>query len=510
MPEFERRQIRTQSSHLVSPAKPDRAMPRPAHTQNPLLTHQQAVGNQAMQRFAQSCPLRLPSPSLCPFGGVCHTCPARVQAKLTINEPGDKYEQEADQVAEQVMRMPDPATMERTAVAEQAQGSRFQRGCSECDEELRRQPEEEEEEEEILQAKPSHGVTPELAPDEQTRINAMRGAGQPLSESVRSFFEPRFGYDFSQVRVYTDERAVDIAQSLNAKALTVGQNVIFGAGQYSPETTAGEMVLAHELTHVVQQGQAPPARPTMIHSHENRHEPRTPRVRHRRDTELVGQSRLIGPGSRNAHRWAYVQRLVRRTRVTCPAPGGGIRNPYSADRRASKLLDGAIKRINSAVANRAANPAHADVVAVGKALRRAFRLNPARNSTWTQGAPRVRLPVIRRRLEIAKNYIDSVVFRFNCVATGGSHTIPGCAAGTCTAGTEAFSCPSNPTDMVLCPLFWTRSLNQRGRIMAHEVFHINFGFIHDWGQPDVHNAHCYAQFVALLNGFNSPAGFRCH
>ncbi len=60
------------------------------------------------QSVMETCPLRLSSPTACPFGGACHTCPATVQAKLVVNEPGDKYEQEADRVAEQVMRMPEP------------------------------------------------------------------------------------------------------------------------------------------------------------------------------------------------------------------------------------------------------------------------------------------------------------------------------------------------------------------------------------------------------------------
>lgn len=63
---------------------------------------------QSVQPGMESCPLSLGTPQYCPFGGACHTCPAPVQAKLTINEPGDKYEQEADRIADQVMRMPEP------------------------------------------------------------------------------------------------------------------------------------------------------------------------------------------------------------------------------------------------------------------------------------------------------------------------------------------------------------------------------------------------------------------
>lgn len=151
---------------------------------------------------------------------------AGIQAKLTVGQPGDIYEQEADRVADTVMRMPEPA--------------------------VQRQPEEEEEEE--LQAKELPGQTSEVTPNLESHINAIRGGGQPLSESTRAFFEPRFGYDFSQVQVHTGTDADTLNHALNARAFTRGHDVVFGAGQYAPGTTAGRRLLAHELTHVVQQG----------------------------------------------------------------------------------------------------------------------------------------------------------------------------------------------------------------------------------------------------------------
>ncbi|CAG0930519.1 hypothetical protein TFLX_01800 [Thermoflexales bacterium] len=77
--------------------------------------------------------------------------------------------------------------------------------------------------------------------------------GQPLAPSTRAFMESRFGHEFSQVRVHTDRRANDSAHAVNALAYTVGRNIVFGAGQYTPETAAGDALLAHELTHVIQQ-----------------------------------------------------------------------------------------------------------------------------------------------------------------------------------------------------------------------------------------------------------------
>jgi hypothetical protein len=84
--------------------------------------------------------------------------------------------------------------------------------------------------------------------------DVLRSTGQPLDAETRSFFEPRFEHDFSHVRVHTDARAAESAQAVNALAYTVGSEVVFGAGQYAPQTDAGRRLLAHELTHVAQQG----------------------------------------------------------------------------------------------------------------------------------------------------------------------------------------------------------------------------------------------------------------
>src|SRR5271157_4589128 len=82
----------------------------------------------------------------------------------------------------------------------------------------------------------------------------LRSPGQPLDAGTRAFMEPRFGHDFSKVRVHTDAKAAESAQAVQAHAYTVGSDMVFGAAQYAPGTAAGNSVLAHELTHVVQQG----------------------------------------------------------------------------------------------------------------------------------------------------------------------------------------------------------------------------------------------------------------
>jgi Domain of unknown function (DUF4157) len=347
----------------------------------------------------------------------------------------------------------------------------------------------------------------------------LNSPGQPLEDGVRQTMESGLGHDFSRVRIHSGPEAAQSADAVGADAYTVGSDIVLGGGG-PVHDSAMRHVLAHELTHVVHQAGIPAgahtAGPIPIGPPDDSYEQEAGRVADASSRwELAATARQPSrvPAREEPAMRSRVQRLVRTSSVTCPPASTGIANPHtgSADRRASSLLDTAITRITSAQAARAGNPADPDVVAVGGALHRVFRLNPANPDTWTGGAPEARLPVILRRLQIAKAYIDSVVFTIHCIPVGGAgHTIAGCANNACAAADEAFSCSVNPVEIVLCPAFWAHGVDQRGRVWMHEVMHIDFGFINDWGQPDIDNAHCYAQFVAILNGFDSPTGFRCH
>src|SRR5262249_52834025 len=93
---------------------------------------------------------------------------------------------------------------------------------------------------------PDHDVLPSVT-------DALRSPGQSLDSETRTFMESRFGHDFTDVRVHTDERAAESAQAVNALAYTVGNDMVFGAGQYEPKTPQGQYLIAHELAHVAQQ-----------------------------------------------------------------------------------------------------------------------------------------------------------------------------------------------------------------------------------------------------------------
>jgi uncharacterized protein DUF4157 len=161
---------------------------------------------------------------------------ARVmQPKLTVSDPQDAFELEADRVADQVMRTP-----EASLPAAQRSAPRIQRIGNE--EELQR---------------PADSANTTVDAATENSINSLSGRGTALPESVRSFMAPRFQANFDNVRVHTDAHANELARSVDAKAFTVGNNVVFGAGHYSPDSESGRRLLAHELTHVVQQGGAP-------------------------------------------------------------------------------------------------------------------------------------------------------------------------------------------------------------------------------------------------------------
>lgn len=100
---------------------------------------------------------------------------------------------------------------------------------------------------------PGESAVPPIVSD------GLRSPDQPLDVATRAIFEPRFGYDFSGVRLHTSAKAAESARAVNALAYTMGRDIVFGAGQYAPETSAGRALLAHELTHVIQQSQAQPA-----------------------------------------------------------------------------------------------------------------------------------------------------------------------------------------------------------------------------------------------------------
>ncbi len=221
---------------------------------------------------------------------------AVLQAKLKIGRPNDRFEQEADRVADRIMGPSWSPAMLGTNLTRPDVQPRVQRVCRQCQQEferpegaraknlcpscranlLQRQTLDEEEEpeellqrqlvdeneaeesEEILQTKANPGRAAAAPAHVAGAINGLKGSGRPLPDTTRTFFESRFGRDLGQVRVHTNRQAEQTARAVNARAFTVGQDVVLNTGEYAPETQTGQRLLAHQLPHVVQQAAAGP------------------------------------------------------------------------------------------------------------------------------------------------------------------------------------------------------------------------------------------------------------
>lgn len=227
---------------------------------------QKTYGNQAVLRMNGGVLQRK-----CACGtGNCAECQSKregtLQTKLRISEPGDKYEQEADRIADQVMRMPEPLVQQQ--VKSEEENSFIQKKPHLTVGERKDYPvrnkfiagqitplgqqqiDMKEDGSETIQTKNK------TSPNIVAPIQILEKGGQPLPKPTRNFFESRFGYDFENVRLHTDADAARSAANLYAKAYTVGNNIVFGSGNYKPETVEGQHLLAHELTHVIQQNRA--------------------------------------------------------------------------------------------------------------------------------------------------------------------------------------------------------------------------------------------------------------
>lgn len=167
----------------------------------------------------------------CPFGGACHACPVQFQTKLQINKPGDKYEREADAMAEKVMKTTEPTVQKKSCSSyNDVDGNK------------------------TIQAK--HQSPASSAPTTALNLNktgVFGGSGQKMPGATKSFMESRFGTDFSAVRVHNSPRAENMNKQLNSKAFTVGNDIYFSQGHFQPGSNSGQKLIAHELTHVIQQ-----------------------------------------------------------------------------------------------------------------------------------------------------------------------------------------------------------------------------------------------------------------
>jgi ribosomal protein S27E len=192
-----------------------------------------------------------------------------IQPKLKIGKPGDKYEREADAVADRVMRMSESETMQMQPVEEEEEMMQPKLRMQPMEEEeemvqtkIQKQEEEEEEpiqmkcaqceNEEVIQASARSEVQ-DVSSKISSQLFSSKGSGSPLPKQTNKHMSNALGTDFSEVKIHTSNNAIQMNKSLNAKAFTHGSDIYFNQGEYNPSGADGKRLLAHELTHVVQQ-----------------------------------------------------------------------------------------------------------------------------------------------------------------------------------------------------------------------------------------------------------------
>ena len=393
-----------------------------------------------------------------------------IQAKLRVGASNDPLEQEADRVADRVMQMPGP---EAGPLIGQAAGG-IQRLCAECEDELQMlsapdeavQRQVEEEEEELIQPKAEGSGQRGFAVDDAA-VGGI-GTGQPLDPGLRAFFEPRFGFDFSAVRVHRDTGAAASARSLGARAYTMGRHVVLGRGEYRPESPSGRHLLAHELTHVMQQTK--------------------PEKR---------SGSIAGP--------PMIRRLVvdDDVHVTCR----GTRANSVADLQTAETDAIGIARL-AAVLSRLHVASHPIAATFGESPQLAdFRDLLWRRFHFDYNDPVVRdtlVPLIARRLELVADWIGRLRRRYHCAAPGAE------PPGDCTTqpgmGFAWTATGSSRTD--LCDDAWA-SAQELAATVLHEWLHFGFGWLGDCEQTrNRNNAVCYEMFARELAGVGTAAEFQ--
>lgn len=230
-----------------------------------------------------------------------------IQRKLTVGKDDDEFEKEADSTADRVMRMP---------------GQGFvQRKCAHC------------EEEEKINRKPlSSSITPFIQTKSESgaavsqnvsgSIESSRGGGSSLDGQTQSFMASRMGSNFGQVKIHADDQSAQLNRSLNPKAFTVGNDIYFNEGQYKPQSSEGKRLLAHEMTHVMQQSATIRRQPAPADALE--------KEAVKLETEIMAHAKMSGSGATalKAESKARVLRIIAKAKTKPVGTSTGQRNYY--------------------------------------------------------------------------------------------------------------------------------------------------------------------------------------
>jgi hypothetical protein len=391
----------------------------------------------------------------CACGGGCPRC--QKKSALTVSEPGDALEQEADHVAEQIMRaspLPAGDDQERSPTRARLSLARM-----------------------ATRSVPTQDMPASVR-------SGLHSPGRPLDAATREFFEPRFGRDLGSVRVHTDASAAQSARHVQAQAYTVGRDVVFDTGRYAPATVAGQRLLAHELTHVVQQSASS-------------HAPR-------------------------------MQRLVDPAHVHCaPNVAGAWDDPVAALTSMDDIAhDFALRMSNSLFLAAVALPGDPGSVRANvlSAYRRRFGSPQAASGGFRDrfsgavlpsldAAETSELNALSDRFQRVAEYLTHTI-TYSCRDYGAPFTMPPCGSATCQPGQAyAYDCfAGGPRRISLCPDFWSgsRGLEDGAMTMIHETMHMLFHL--RWHGSTTatqrgRNPSCYDNFVADMLGYPTSSAY---
>lgn len=478
-----------------NPTRPSRTHFGQRREASSILHLQRTIGNQEVQRRLQSNgeerhTVSIGTTSL-NFGHDFSRIPVRpptadlIPTRLAINKPGDKSEQEADRVAAQVMRMPEPK-LQRACACGGVVGPDGE--CAACrTKRLQRE---------------TNGAGPSVAP----RIvhDVLRSPGTPLEPPVRRDMESRFGHEFRDVRIHADARAAASAAAVSAQAYTVGRSIVFNTNQYQPHTTEGRSLLAHELAHVTQQGpyatgSIPIQEPTDFRESA---------------ADALARAALNGaPFPASSRSAPVVARTFQASKSNCVAGRNNAPVDVNTELPAMDVRAGGIAgdvatalevtpvdpKVRAALAARFGLP---PVLTSGRSLNRLTGASVADQDAAIAGE----VNILARRFRLSERLFSQPMF-YRCVGPDGGSTIGGCTVNhaTCGAAGTGFSC-AGVGAIFMCPDFWNRfgSTDERALVLVHESFHIMFANVLEsvprGSGGKYRNASCYESFASDITG----------
>ncbi len=344
--------------------------------------------------------------------------------------------------------------------------------------------------------------------------DVLRSPGQPLDAATRAFFEPRFGHDFSRVRVHANPMAAESASAVSASAYAYGNHIVFGKNQFSPGTAQGRSVLAHELVHVAQAGSAAPANaPQRVSSPSDASESEAETIAGRVNTSPPPEP-LRNPAGPAERVNGTLSRLAGSSTTHCVpnkkgVPADPLNTLTAADAHAKGLTEATAILFGVAAAGAIMGVTSGTV---NQVYQDRFGLPPKKGTGFlnrlTGKVAKTQNDARQEELQGISDRFDSIDKNFGKILTyrciNSPVSLDGC--DTHCKGRDASACEGVST-FFLCPSFWKLTETGMATLLIHESFHMLFGHPGHGGKgagKNLRHAECYASSVSDI--FNLAHG----